>query len=56
MIAMEEFRKRDFMKELNSKFGSNKDILRNKLHELAKTLLEQGHVDEAWKVLMSQDK
>ena len=50
--SLDEFRRRDFMKELFSKFGHNKSALHIKLHELAKTLLEQGHVEEAWKVLL----
>ena len=54
--SLDEFRRRDFMKELFSKFGHNENTLRNKLHELAKTLLEQRHVEEAWKVLLCLKK
>ncbi len=54
--SLDEFRRRDFMKELFSKFGHDENTLRNKLHELAKTLLEQRHVEEAWKVLLCLKK
>ena len=54
--SIDEFRRRDFMKELFSKFGHDENMLRNKLHELAKTLLEQRHVEEAWKVLLCLKK
>lgn len=55
-LSIAEFRRRDFMKEMFSKFGHDETVLRNKLHELAKTLLEQRHVDEAWKVLLCLKK
>lgn len=50
---LDEFLRRDFMQELNKRFGNNPEILENKLHELAKSLLDKGHVDEAWKVLLA---
>lgn len=53
---VEEFRRRDFMKELFSKFGNDSASLQKKLHELAKTLLDQRHVEEAWKVLLCLNK
>jgi flavin reductase (DIM6/NTAB) family NADH-FMN oxidoreductase RutF len=55
-LSVEEFRKRDFMKELFSKYGHDEKVIQTKLHELAKTLLEQKHVDEAWKVLLCLNK
>lgn len=54
--AVAEFRHRDFMKEIFSRFGHDENMLRNKIHELAKTLLEQKHVEEAWKVLLCLNK
>ena len=54
--AVAEFRHRDFMKDLFSRFGHDETVLRNKIHELAKTLLEQKHVEEAWKVLLCLKK
>lgn len=54
--AVAEFRHRDFMKEIFSRFGHDENMLRNKIHELAKTLLEQKHVEEAWKVLLCLKK
>ncbi len=55
-LTVEEFRHRDFMKELFSKFGKDEKTLQLKLHELAKTLLDQGHVNEAWNVLLCLNK
>ena len=51
-----EFRRRDFMKELFTRYGHDESTLQRKLHELAKTLLEQKHVEEAWKVLLCLNK
>ena len=51
--SLDEFRRRDFMQELKKRFGNNPEILENKLHELAKSLLDKGHVDDAWKVLLA---
>lgn len=48
-----EFRSREFMKALDDKFGHHPEILRDKLHELAKTLLDKGHVKEAWLTLLN---
>lgn len=48
-----EFRSREFMKALDNKFGHHPEILRDKLHELAKTLLDKGHVKEAWLTLLN---
>ena len=47
-----EFSRKDFMKEIKSKFGYDKNTLRDKLHELAKSLLEKNHTEEAILVLM----
>jgi flavin reductase (DIM6/NTAB) family NADH-FMN oxidoreductase RutF len=47
-----EYRRRDFMKELIARFGNDPQILEQKFHELAKALLERGHVEDAWKVLL----
>jgi flavin reductase (DIM6/NTAB) family NADH-FMN oxidoreductase RutF len=55
-LAVMEFGKRDFMKELRKKYGNDANIFTSKLHELAKTLLDQGHVNEAWLVLMSSQE
>ncbi len=55
-LSVEELRRRDFMKELLSKYGHDERVIRTKLHELAKTLLEQKHVEEAWKVLLCLNK
>jgi flavin reductase (DIM6/NTAB) family NADH-FMN oxidoreductase RutF len=53
--SIDEYRKKDFLKELRTKFGSNKDIFRQKVHELAKTLLENEHVDEAIHILLAAE-
>lgn len=53
---IDEFRRRDFMKELLTRYGRDEKVLQSKLHELAKTLLEQKHVEEAWKVLLCLNK
>jgi len=37
-------------------YGKNKNKLENQLHHLAKGLLENGKVEEAWKVLLSADR
>lgn len=50
---VKEYRSKDFMKELNAKFGGNKQVFEQKIHQLAKTLLDKGHVKEAWLTLMS---
>jgi flavin reductase (DIM6/NTAB) family NADH-FMN oxidoreductase RutF len=47
-----EFSRKDFMKELKNKFGADKNVYRDKLHALAKTLLEKNHVEEALLVLL----
>ena len=47
-----EFSRRDFMKELKSRFGYDKNLLREKLHELAKNLLEKNQAEEAILVLL----
>lgn len=52
---IDEFGRRDFMKELKTRFAHHPEIYKTKLHELAKSLLEKGHVEEAWKVLLSAD-
>jgi flavin reductase (DIM6/NTAB) family NADH-FMN oxidoreductase RutF len=49
--AIVEFRHRDFVKELFRKYGNDKKVLADKLHELAKALLEKDHVEEAILVL-----
>ncbi|HRH67063.1 MAG TPA: flavin reductase family protein [Bacteroidia bacterium] len=51
--AVHEFRQKDFMKDLKTRFGKHPELLTNKIHELAKTLLEKGHTEEAWKVLLA---
>ncbi len=53
---IDEFGRRDFMKELKTRFAHHPEIYKTKLHELAKSLLEKGHVEEAWKVLLSADR
>jgi flavin reductase (DIM6/NTAB) family NADH-FMN oxidoreductase RutF len=50
-----EYLRKDFMKDLIGKYGHDKIMLEEKLHELAKTLLGKGHVREAWLVLLSSD-
>jgi flavin reductase (DIM6/NTAB) family NADH-FMN oxidoreductase RutF len=55
-LSIDEFRRRDFMKELYSKYGHDEKVIQTKLHELAKTLLEQKQVEEAWKVLLCLNK
>lgn len=47
------FRNKDFMKELYRKFGNDAVTYNSKLHQLAKTLLEKDHVDEAMLVLLN---
>ena len=51
--AIIEFSRKDFMKELFKRFGHDKNLLQEKLHLLAKSLLENDHVDEAILVLLS---
>ena len=51
--AVREYSRKDFMKELFKRFGHDKNLLREKLHELAKTLLDKDHVDESVLVLLS---
>ena len=51
--AILEFGRKDFMKELFKRFGDDKTMLRDKLHELAKSLLDKEHVDEAMLVLLN---
>jgi flavin reductase (DIM6/NTAB) family NADH-FMN oxidoreductase RutF len=48
-----EYRSRDFMKELRNRFGTNDEAFRQKIHQLAKTLLDKGHVKEAWLTLLA---
>lgn len=42
-----------FMKEIKIKYGHNQDVYDQKIHELAKALLEKGHVKEAWLTLLA---
>lgn len=49
---IEETSKRDFMKELKSRFGFDADVYESKIHELAKALLEKNEVELAWRVLL----
>ena len=51
--AIIEFNRKDFMKELIKRFGHDKKLLQEKLHLLAKSLLENDNVDEAILVLLS---
>ena len=51
--AIIEFGREDFMKELFNRFGHDKNVLQEKLHLLAKSLLENDHVDKAILVLLS---
>ena len=51
--AIIEFSRKDFMKELFKRFGHDKNLLQEKLHLLAKSLLENDNVDEAILVLLS---
>ena len=51
--TIREYSRKDFMKELFKRFGNDKSLLQDKLHELAKTLLEKDHVDEAMLILLS---
>ncbi len=53
--AVYDYSKKDFMKELKSRFGYDKNLFQEKLHELAKTLLEKGHIDEAMLVLLCSE-
>ena len=53
--AVYDYSNKDFMKELKSRFGYDKNLFHEKLHELAKTLLEKGHIDEAMQVLLCSD-
>ena len=48
-----DYSRKDFMKELFNRYGHDKKLLNEKLHELAKTLLEKEHVNEALLVLLS---
>lgn len=51
--SIREFGRKDFMKELRKRFGHDKNIYREKLHELAKTLLENAHTEEAMLILLN---
>ncbi len=51
--TIQDYCRKDFMKEIFKRFGHDKNLLRQKLHELAKTLLEKEHIDEALLVLLS---
>lgn len=51
--AIIEFSRKDFMKELYKRFGHDKNLLQEKLHLLAKSLLENDNVDEAILVLLT---
>ncbi len=51
--AIIDFSRKDFMKELFKRFGHDKNLLQEKLHLLAKSLLENDNVDEAILVLLS---
>ena len=51
--AIIEFGREDYMKELFNRFGHDKNVLQEKLHLLAKSLLENDHVDKAILVLLS---
>lgn len=48
-----EFSRKDFMKEIFKRFGHDKKVFQEKLHLLAKSLLENDNVDEAILVLLS---
>ena len=48
-----EFSRKDFMKELFKRFGHDKNLIQEKLHLLAKSLLENDNVDEAILVLLT---
>lgn len=43
---------RIYIKELNERLRNNPEKLEEKLHELAKALLEKGEVHEAWLILL----
>jgi hypothetical protein len=53
--AVTDYRRKDFMKELQKRYGHDKKIFREKIHELAKTLLEKERVDEAIHVLLAAE-
>lgn len=54
--AVREYSRKDFMKELHKHFGYDKNQLNQKLHELAKTLLDKEQADEAMMVLLCSDQ
>ncbi|MFM2207725.1 MAG: hypothetical protein RL213_1700 [Bacteroidota bacterium] len=43
---------KDFIRELRSRFGHDPKMFEQKLHELAKALLERNEVETAWRVLL----
>ncbi len=51
--TIRDYSRKDFMKEIFKRFGHDENLLREKLHELAKTLLEKDHVEEALLVLLN---
>lgn len=53
--AIYDYSRKDFMKELKSRFGYDKNLFQEKLHELAKTLLEKGHTEDAMLVLLCSE-
>lgn len=50
--AVRTYRQRDFMKELESKFGHHPEMQAEQLHALAKALLQQKALEEAWLTLL----
>lgn len=52
-VELAIYRSKDFMKELKQKYGLSETVFQRKIHELAKTLLDKGHVKEAWLTLLS---
>jgi flavin reductase (DIM6/NTAB) family NADH-FMN oxidoreductase RutF len=54
--AVIEFSKKDFMRELHKRLGYDKNLLKEKLHELAKTLLEKEQVTDALMILLCAEK
>lgn len=54
--AVQAFLQRDFMKELVAKFGHHPEILEEKLHALAKSLLGKKALEEAWLTLLAAQK
>jgi flavin reductase (DIM6/NTAB) family NADH-FMN oxidoreductase RutF len=52
---VEMFKESQLLSDLLKTYGRNMPLDQKELHQLAKALLEDGKVDEAWKILLSEN-